>query len=1456
MRGRGGDRSTFAVRVSARLGRAEDVDLEVRARRDATVRALADALAEIAGVESGAPLHSMRIGPIAADLELSRAGLRDGDVIALRPLPRDEATHPGSPPPVVELAVVAGPDAGRRLPLSAGRHEIGRDPGPTGVTIDDPSMSKRHLALEVDDRGNAVVEDLDSLNGTAIDGVALAAGESCLVGSADEVEAGRSLISLRSYRSSDPTLVETRAGKVAFNRPPRVSRPFEPVELRAVAPPREPRGVRFPLVAALIPVALGIALWLVTKTPTMLMMALFSPLMLLGSAVSDKRSGRRDHRHEVEAFEAGLEQLEESLEAARAEEIAHRRASAPDAAELGARARRRLADLWERRPDDADFLDVRIGIADQPTTTAVAIPDGGQEDLRRRLETLVERYATVPSMPVRIALGEVGAVGLSGDRDGIDRLARWLVAQAAVLHSPRDLVVAAILGEDRERDWRWLGWLPHAASETSLLPVPNIAVGTTEGRELLRSIAVIAAERRAENEGRTRGRRRLSMLLLVDDGVELEPAVIDDLLDGCAEVDVAAIWMAPEARQLPGGCQALVELAAGRAIADVTWTTSGRRIEAMSAEGITEEIAEAIARSLAAVVDVGARGAATDLPREAPLLELLDVVEPTPEQIVARWDKRQPGDPLAAVLGVGADGDFEVDLRSQGPHSLIAGTTGAGKSELLLSLVGSLAATHPPDRLAFLLVDYKGGAAFRECERLPHTVGMVTDLDEHLVHRVLLSLNSELKRRERLLADAEASDLLKLERRDPVAAPPSLAIVIDEFATLAKEVPEFVEGVVDVAQRGRSLGLHLILATQRPGSVVTDNIRANTNLRISLRVSEPDHSVDVIGAPDAARLRPSQMGRAFARVGPSELVPFQVGYVGGLTRAEAEAAELELRELRFGAPIDLPSAAGTGADSVEGDLAMLVDAVTAATESLGIQPPPRPWIPELPDAVGIADLHQADEVDGDRAAIALIDEPRRQRRSVLALDLAADGNLLVFGASGSGKTTLLRTIAVALAERSSPAELNLYGLDFAGRGLDRLAALPHCGSVIPGEDAERVQRLLGFLRRTIDERALRLSEARVSSLEDHRQARPEEAMARIVVLLDSYAGFTDLYERVDLGAMVDALPRLVADGRAVGVHFVIAADRRQAVPTAISSVVTRRIVLRMASDEEYMAIGLDAREIKGAKLPPGRGFLEDGREVQVAVVGGSEDPARQLAEIEIAGRRLEELHGDLRATPIERFPSDLDRAELPSPTEPLAALLGVEETELAPVEVSLRDMHLIVAGPYRSGRSTALATLTASLLEATPGLRAHLLAPRRSPLPELDFWASTSRGIEQCEESIAELLNQFLADDEDGPVLVVLDDGGELAESRAAGELEQLIKRGRDRDLRFLVAFETAEARHYATWIRELRKDGHGLLLDPDLDLDGDLLGVRLPRRTHAVHPPGRGYLVAAGVSQQVQVAR
>ena len=354
------------------------------------------------------------------------------------------------------------------------------------------------------------------------------------------------------------------------------------------------------------------------------------------------------------------------------------------------------------------------------------------------------------------------------------------------------------------------------------------------------------------------------------------------------------------------------------------------------------------------------------------------------------------------MVGQSAGEPLTLDLRSQGPHALVGGTTGAGKSEFLQSWVLGMAAGYSPDALTFLFVDYKGGAAFAECIALPHSVGLVTDLSPHLVRRALTSLNAELRYREHILNARKAKDLVELQRRGDPDAPPSLVIVVDEFAALVQEVPEFVDGVVNVAQRGRSLGLHLILATQRPAGVIKDNLRANTNLRVALRMADEADSDDVLGSPLAADFSPDIPGRGAAKTGPGpdHRVPDRLRRrVDGPGR-RAPAAGTARAGLRCGPA--LGGAVGGGPAGRRRPRARTTSpgwstTISEASRRAQLPAPRKPWLPELAATYDLQFLRQRSDTE---LVLGVLDDPERQEQRTVSFRPDVDGNLAVYGTGG------------------------------------------------------------------------------------------------------------------------------------------------------------------------------------------------------------------------------------------------------------------------------------------------------------------------------------------------------------------------------------------------------------------------------------------------------------------------
>ncbi|HEV7536932.1 MAG TPA: FtsK/SpoIIIE domain-containing protein, partial [Acidimicrobiia bacterium] len=467
-------------------------------------------------------------------------------------------------------------------------------------------------------------------------------------------------------------------------------------------------------------------------------------------------------------------------------------------------------------------------------------------------------------------------------------------------------------------------------------------------------------------------------------------------------------------------------------------------------------------------------------------------------------------------------------------------------------------------------------------------------------------LEAELHYRERRLRESGASDLKEYLLQGNAEPLPRLVVIIDEFATMVAELPDFIDSLVGVAQRGRSLGVHMILATQRPGGAVNNNIRANTNLRISLRVQDVAESADVIGSPLAAAIGRYQAGRGYLRLGPGETFPFQTALVTGVTQ-ETVATGITVRPYAFGPDPNAAGPEGDGsataaarpgpADGTPSDLERLVAAAADAARSAGIPPSRRPCPDALPERVTLDDLGVL-ETTGFAAPFGLLDDPDRQAQGPITLDPLA-GNILFFGVSGAGTTSALGTLAVSLARTQPVERLHLYVLDFGTQALSALAPLPHCGAVVGAADLERQARLMRQLNDELDRRRSWVAESGAPRVDP---TDPNSPFPLIVLLLDNFAGFASQYEMGSMGGVRDQFSRLVSDGPGLGVVVAVNADRPNAVPGAVAALVPQKLVFRLGDVSDFGLVGIPPRDVP--KLPAGRAIDASTKlEVQVALPG-------------------------------------------------------------------------------------------------------------------------------------------------------------------------------------------------------------------------------------------------------------
>lgn len=1272
---------------------------------------------------SGSPADSAERVLLDPATPITESGLQSGWTI--EPVLEGEAAHLRRlTPSVGTVDVLTGPQTGVRYSLTAGPNEIGRSPT-SRVYLDDATVSRRHALIDA--APHLTITDQGSRNGTRIGGRDV---RSETLRRPTDVLLGDVLLRITP---GPPQHQPRLTHRELFTRTPRVDPRFTGATRDLPQPPSPATPPRVPLLAMLAPMMMGGAMYAITNSPMSLLMIAFSPLMMVGSWLDGTLGGKRAFRRELARFRATTDAERAELNQLREQEIRVRGAETPRLADVRDAIRRRSGLLWARRPEHRAFLEVRLGEGRLPSRTEVKLPDRGDvgRDHWDVLLAVAEEFREVAPVPVLERFDRCGSIGISGAPDRADGMARSLILQLTGLHSPAELVLACFAGPHQEDRWGWLKWFPHADPVGGPLPVGQLADTEPGATRLLIALEALSEERgrrgrraqlrshldeatrndAARNDAVTEPPDTPAVIVLVLDDQLVETSRLIALAEDGPDRGIHLIWVSGEASAPPAACRTLAEVS--RSHSRVHFVRTGTTVPLSAVEFAEPAEARALARALAPVEDSAARVLdESDLPRHVDLRELhsIDLLGGArsvlhgwrdSETLMADWVPGRERDPVAlrAVVGQGPDGPAVLDLRAQGPHALVGGTTGAGKSEFLQTWIMSLAATVSPERLTFLLVDYKGGAAFAECVDLPHTVGLVTDLSPHLVRRALVSLRAELQHREELLAEHGAKDLITMERRSDRSAPPVLVIVIDEFAALAREVPEFVDGVVDIAQRGRSLGLHLILATQRPAGVIRDNLRANTNLRIGLRMADDADSSDVLGVPDAAHFDAATPGRGALKVGAGRIAHFQTGYLGGRSRGDTPAGEVQLRSLGLaeGPQWDVPpEPRSAAAASAARDIEALRDGIVAAAATAGLAPPRRPWLDELPERLDLADLAEADLAGdaGEGLPIGLLDDPAAQAQRPASCDLDEVGNAAVFGAGGTGKTSALFTVAAALSARAGRSPVRLYGIDAAGGALDAIAQLPTVGAVAPLADPELVSRVLRHLSEAIAERGPRFAAARAATLPAYRAATGRTEEPRLVLLLDGLAAFRQATE-TEAGpeAPLARLGEIMMAGRAVGVHVVLTSDRVSAVTAALSATLQQQYVLRLANPHEAAALGVSADALEEA--PPGRAILAgESRQIQFGVLGGAAELRAQAAALdELATQLLAE--GVAAAPRIGNAPAAVPLAGLPAEAGG-RAVFGIDSRTLEPVGLPEAGLA-VIAGPPGSGLSTAAATIVAAL---------------------------------------------------------------------------------------------------------------------------------------------------------------
>ncbi|MGE7390418.1 type VII secretion protein EccCa [Streptomyces sp. NPDC004126] len=1317
-----------------------------------------------------------------------------------------------------------------------------------------------------------------------------------------------------------------------IHRPARGTMPPAPGRPHSVeAPPNLPEGKIGSPATALLPMAgvMGsvVMMTVIRNSQFAAVGAIVLVFALIGAVAlfwSQRGKAQRTRRAQRERY---LEYLEEQREELGAREKAlrdeARRLNPPPEALYD--LVRDPARLWERRRTDPDFLRPRLG------TGAVAVQElslaagaGGvltppDRFMLNEAGALMARFGRASDFPLTVPLDRAGNVSIVGDREGVLRVARALLTHTAVLHAPDDVAVALGVPGDRLGDWEWAKWLPHVLDQQEqdgpvaarrIAPsLPQLASGVL-APDLRRRASYAAEVRRGLSD--KRALRLAGRLLVVSDeyGENAVELPRPDTAVGLADMNTTVLHLLAEQVHEPDEVTIRITVDGSHVtVRDL------RTPEAPAAEGISDALGPATAEGLArmlAPLRLSAESVAEGTPVSGPVdfMGLLGIADPAALDVKRMWAPRGERDFLRVPIGIDdRHGPVLLDLKESsqlgmGPHGLCVGATGSGKSELLRTLVLALVATHSPEDLAMVLVDYKGGATFAPFEKLPHVAGVITNLENQagLVERVHTSLAGEVKRRQQVLKDAghvaDIGHYAVLRAEKPELEPlPHLFVVIDEFGELLTAKPDFIDLFLSIGRIGRSIGVHLLLSSQRIEGGKLKGLDTYLSYRLGLRTFSADESRTVLDTTDAFQLPPLP-GFGYLKVDTSTYTRFKAGYVSGRYRGPAAALDdtergpLALPYPTFNTLQDSTGPAepaeekptATARETGPSVLSVIVDQLADAAP-----PVRRIWLPPLPDATPLDAAAGPLSVTGHglrlgtaeraplKVPLGVLDDPARQWRGPWELDLTvAGGHTAVTGGPQSGKTTLLRTLALSLALTHTPQEVAVYGLDLAGGGLAALAGLPHVGGIAGRADRERAARTVAEVRAMLATREELFREHSIDSVDQLRQLRsrgrlPELASTDIVLLVDGYGALREEFSELD-----DSVTDLLKRGGGYGIHVVAGMLRWNDVRIANQSLFGGRVELRLG-DPSDSAIDRKLSETISPDTP-GR-VLTDGKLfAQTALPridsrAGNTDLAAALEEA--AGTVRATWHGEI-ASPVRVLPARLPSARLPGvDEEPYRIPVGVDQDVLAPVLLDLfgQDQHLLILGDNECGKTNLLA-LVARQLIARYGEEELVFAvydPRRGlrgvvPEPYRGGYAHNAKIGAALSAGIAKELDKRLPEDGidpdaepgegpgfAGPRIVVLVDDYDILTTAGQQPLQAFVPylpSAQDIGLHFVIARRVAGSSRalYEPLLTTLRESGTTALVMNGERSEGQLF----PQLYASAQPPGRGTLVRRGRPHQI----
>ena len=919
--------------------------------------------------------------------------------------------------------------------------------------------------------------------------------------------------------------------------------------------------------------------------------------------------------------------------------------------------------IYEKTPLHFDFLYYRLGLGKLPTSYELNYGQrersGKKDALEEEGYALYSRHKKIPDMPIPANLSH-GPVGYIGPRNLVLEQLQLLVMQIATFHSYHDVQFITILPEEEKEQWSWMRWLPHAKLQE--LNVRGFVYNQRTRDQVLNSLNQILKLRRSQKEETSHKESTLFhphyVVLVTDEKLILDHVIMEFFTEDPTDLGCSLVFVEDVMSSLSENIQTVI---------NIKDRNTGQLV---MEEGVLKETdfrldhfpvdydKERIARTLAPLNHL--QNLKSSIPDSVTFMEMYEAETFEDLQVSSRWEKNAPYKSLAVPIGLRGQGDLvQLNLheKAHGPHGLIAGTTGSGKSETIQSYILSLAVNFHPHDVAFLLIDYKGGGMANLFKNLPHLLGTITNLDGAQSMRALASINAEIHRRERLFREFEVNHINQYQKKfkngeakEPL---PHLFLISDEFAELKANQPDFIKELVSIARVGRSLGVHLILATQKPSGVVDDQIWSNSRFKIALKVADRSDSNEMLHTPDAAEI--TQTGRAYLQVGNNEVYElFQSAWSGADYQPEKDDMGIEdhtiylINELGQYEILNEDLSGLEDADEIKEvptELDAIVHNIQLMCEEQQIPPVPQPWLPPLKERITLEELEEVqptvawEQEKPLSVLLGMADIPQAQKQEAVSINLAKDGHVLLYGSPGTGKTTFLQSAGMDLARKFSPKDLTMYMMDFGTNGLAPLSKLPQVADTMLLDQTEKISKFVRIMEKELNRRKKLLSDYGVGTLELYRQASGQKEPA-IVILLDSYEAIKEEAYEAELFKL---LVRISREGLSIGVHLLMTAGRQTNLRAQLYSNFKHQLSLPQNEASEVRVIvgatplAMTMEDIKGRALMK----REEVDVIQLALPVSGANDTQVLNNLRQVVASLQEAWTGQRPSAIPMVPEEL-----------------------------------------------------------------------------------------------------------------------------------------------------------------------------------------------------------------------